>query len=228
LLYHRTPNATMPEWVFQLDAWVNWMLALPPLWGYVIVLAIAYGENVMPPIPGDMIVVLGGYLAGRGHLHLGIVVLLATIGGALGFMTVYAVGRVMGPRILAPGRYGWVPHEKVDRVQQWLHRYGYGVVAANRFLSGARSVISLAVGTAQMHVGKTLAFATLSALVWTALIAYAGFALGENWPLVAFYLKAYGRTVGGVLAILIAAWGVRWYWRRRNTEHPSSQSSDNQ
>lgn len=218
----------MPEWVFQLDAWVNWMLALPPLWGYAIILGITYGENVMPPIPGDMVVVLGGYMAGLGHLHLGAVVLLATIGGALGFMSVYAVGRVMGPRVLAPGRYDWVPHKQVDRVQQWLHQYGYGVVAANRFLSGARSVISLAVGGAQMDAGKTAAFATLSALVWTALIAYAGFTLGENWPLVASYLTAYGRTVGGIIAILVIAWAVRWYWRRRNAAHSPNASSDSQ
>jgi membrane protein DedA with SNARE-associated domain len=202
----------MPEWIFELDAWVNWMLALPPLWGYAIVLVIAYGENIMPPIPGDMVVVLGGYLAGRGHLHFGLVVLLSTLGGALGFMSVYALGRVMGPRVLAPGRYDWVPHTQVERVQQWLHRYGYGVVAANRFLTGARSVISLAVGVAQMSAWKTATFATLSALVWTSLISYAGYTLGENWRVVASYLETYGWTVGTLLLLLIVGWAVRRYW----------------
>jgi len=200
------------------------MLMLPPIWGYVIVLAIAYGENVMPPIPGDMVVVLGGYLAGRGHLHLGLVVLLATIGGALGFMTVYALGRAVGPRILEPGRYRWVSQDGVARVQQWLHRYGYGVVAANRFLTGARSVISLAVGIAQMSAWKTCVFATLSALVWTALISYAGYTLGENWPLVASYLDTYGRVVGGLLLALALAWGMRWYWQKQQT--PTDSSAD--
>lgn len=216
----------MPEWIFELDAWVDWMLALPPLWGYVIVLAIAYGENIMPPIPGDMVVVLGGYLAGHGHLHLGGVVLLATIGGALGFMSVYALGRTVGPRVLEPGRYRWVPHEQAAQVQQWLHRYGYGVVAANRFLSGARSVISLAVGAAQMSAWRTAAFATLSALVWTALIAYAGYTLGENWGVVVSYLDAYGRIVASGFALLAVGWGVRWYWRQRTRAAASEPAAE--
>ena len=49
-----------------VSEFVTWMEALPPLWAYCIVFLIAYGENVVPPIPGDLIVVFGGYLAGRG------------------------------------------------------------------------------------------------------------------------------------------------------------------
>lgn len=205
----------MPEWIFDLDVWVNWMLALPPFWGYVIVLTIAYGENVVPPIPGDMIVVLGGYLAGLGHLNFETVVLLSTIGGAVGFMNMYALGRVLGTRILENKRYTWVPRESIGRVQQWIHRYGYGVVAANRFLSGARSVISIAVGISKMSAWKTLFFATLSAFVWTLIITYAGYAVGDNWPVVADYLETYGRIIIGLLALAVLVWGIRRYMQKQ-------------
>ena len=46
----------------------NWLAALPPVWMYVMLFVIAYGENVMPPIPGDMVIVFGGYMAARGVL----------------------------------------------------------------------------------------------------------------------------------------------------------------
>ncbi len=39
---------------------VEWMTALPPVWAYGIVLGISWLENVLPPVPGDMIVVFGG------------------------------------------------------------------------------------------------------------------------------------------------------------------------
>ena len=49
---------------------VEWMSSLPVLWAYFSILVIAYGENVVPPIPGDMIIVFGGYMRGMGRLEM--------------------------------------------------------------------------------------------------------------------------------------------------------------
>lgn len=201
----------MLDGVFDFFAW---MRALSPVWAYLTLLVIAYGENVLPPIPGDVVVVFAGYMAGLGRLHLGIVILLSTIGGALGFMTMYAVGYQLGRAILNPDRLRWLPRQGFNRAQRWIHQYGYGVIAANRFLSGARSVISLTVGMFRMDALRTAWWCTVSALLWTGLISYAGYAVGENWNLVVRYLRAYGRTVLILLILLAVGFGVRWYRRR--------------
>jgi membrane protein DedA with SNARE-associated domain len=194
---------------------IEWMTAIRPLWAYAIILAIAYGENVLPPIPGDLVVVFGGYLAGIGRLNLVVVVVLATIGGAVGFMTMYALGRRIGDAVFDPNRLRWLPKNRISKARNWLHRWGYGVVAANRFLSGARSVIALTVGMAHMHAGRTLGFATLSAAVWCALISYAGYAVGENWEVVGAYLQAYGNVIIGLLVLVVIIQLARAYWKRR-------------
>lgn len=204
---------------------VSWMEALPPLWAYCVVLIIAYGENVVPPIPGDLIVVFGGYLAGLGQLNLGVVILLSTIGGALGFMSMYAIGYQLGEAVLDPDRLRWIPQEQIDKAQRWLQRWGYGVVAANRFLSGARSVISLTVGMARMSPWSTAWWCTFSAALWTALIASAGYAVGENWRTVVVYLRIYGRFILGALVLIGVGLLVRAYWRRQsdNSEPESNR-----
>jgi membrane protein DedA with SNARE-associated domain len=194
----------------------TWMQGLSPVWAYATLLVIAYGENVAPPIPGDMVVVFGGYLAGLGQLHLGVVIVLSTIGGALGFMTMFAVGVRLGEAILDPDRYRWLPRDGIEKARRWLQRYGYGVVAANRFLSGARSVISLTAGMAQMDTWRTLFWCTVSAFVWTGLISYAGYAVGDNWELVVTYLRAYGRVILTLLLLAAAVLVGRWYWRQRS------------
>jgi membrane protein DedA with SNARE-associated domain len=193
----------------------TWMQGLSPVWAYVTLFVVAYGENVAPPIPGDMVVVFAGYLAGLGQLHLGIVVLLSTIGGALGFMTMFAVGARLGQALLDPDRFRWLPRDGIGKAQRWLQQYGYGVVAANRFLSGARSVISLTAGMAQMETWRTLWWCTVSAFVWTGLISYAGYEVGDNWEVVVAYLRAYGRVVLTLLLAVAAVLLGRWYWRRR-------------
>lgn len=200
------------DWLADLT---QWALQMPPFGVCVALFVIAYGENVVPPIPGDLFVVFCGYLAGRGLLELWLVILLATLGGALGFMTMYAIGHHIGISVLDPDRFRWLPKQRIYQVQRWMQRWGYGIVAANRFLSGTRSVISLTVGIAHLHPGKTALLATLSAFVWTTLIAFLGYVVGENWPVVRHYLQVYGWIVLGVLGLMAAGLAVRSWWRRR-------------
>ncbi len=205
----------MTEW---LADFFDWMEALPALWAYAALFGVAYLENILPPIPGDMVVVFGGYLVSAGTLSFPVAWALATLGGALGFMSVYAVGYHLGGAALGTERLRWLPAEQVERARAWVRRWGYGAVAANRFLTGARSVISLAVGLTRMNPWKTAFFATLSAAVWTALITYAGYAVGENWRVIEGYLSAYGRAVVAVALVLVLARLAYVHWRRRRTE----------
>ncbi|MEP0549058.1 MAG: DedA family protein [Rhodothermales bacterium] len=210
---------------------VTWMQGLSPVWIYVTVFGVAYLENVVPPIPGDMIVVFGGYLAGLGQVGLVPVILLATVAGTLGFMSMYAVGRTVGEAVLDPDRMRWIPKQAAWKVRAWLQKYGYGVVAANRFLSGARAVISLMVGVARMPAGPVAVWAALSAAVWTGIIAYLGAVVGDNWALVGEWLKRYGQGVTVVLVVVAVVYvGLKAWQRRagsqRNGEDPKTGISD--
>lgn len=200
-----------------LSDFLTWMESLPPLLAYAAILIIAFGENVAPPIPGDMAVVFGGYLVGVGQLNFFVVVTLATIGGAVGFMTMYAIGYWVGDAVMDSERLRWIPKDRVGKAREWLDRYGYGLVAANRFLSGLRSVISLTVGMAHTDPWKTAMYATLGAAVWTGLIAYAGYAVGENWQIVAGYLRDYGRIVLAIVVVAGIGTAFRWYLKRKGS-----------
>ncbi|MFB6231857.1 MAG: DedA family protein [Salinibacter sp.] len=213
----------MPDW---FSHFFIWMQGLSPVWAYLTLFVVAYGENVVPPIPGDMVVVFAGYMAGIGQLHLSAVVALSTTGGAAGFMTMYAAGYKLGEAVLDPDRLRWMPRQGFDRAQRWIRTYGYGVIAANRFLSGARSVISLTAGMFQMEPGRTAWWCTASALVWTGLISYAGYAVGENWSLVVQYLRAYGRIVLVLLLLIAAGLLFRWYWHREESPSPQQAGTD--
>ncbi len=189
---------------------VEWMASLPPIWAYGIVLGIAWLENVVPPIPGDMVVVFGGYMAGLGLLNAPLVILLATLGGTLGFMTMYAIGHKVGVGLLDPERYRWLPKNRIVTVRDRLKKQGFFLVAANRFLSGLRSVISLTVGMAHMDARKTWFWSTISSLAWCVLLTVAGVIVGENWEVVSGYLQAWGGFVLALIAVFVVVQLIRF------------------
>ncbi|MDX1419769.1 MAG: DedA family protein [Rubricoccaceae bacterium] len=198
-----------------VQQFADWLQALPPGWIYLVLLGIAYGENVVPPIPGDVAVVIGGYLVGLGLIGFVPAVGVATLGGALGFMTMYALGVRLGDAVEDPNRVRWIPKGAVRTAKGWLRKWGYGVVAVNRFLSGARSVIALLVGASDLRAAPTALFATLSAAVWTALLTYAGYAVGANWAVILGWLRTYGRVVTAVVLVAVVVLVGRWWWHRR-------------
>jgi hypothetical protein len=85
------------------------METLAPIWIYVTVLLVAYLENVVPPIPGDMVIVFAGYLVGLGVVGFGPVLIMASLGGVLGFLTMYLIGWIAGPAVFDTERARWIP-----------------------------------------------------------------------------------------------------------------------
>jgi len=200
---------------------VDWMSGLPPSMAYVTIFGVAYLENVIPPLPGDMIVVFGGYMAGLGLLNPWVVIVLSTIGGSLGFLTMYAIGYKVGNGLMDPDRYKWVPKRQLETAKSKLDRWGFQLVAANRFLSGLRSVISLTVGMGNLDLTKTSIWCTVSALVWSALIVGAGFFVGDNWAVVGGYLRTYGTVVTTIIAFFGLFHGIRYLIRTKKVHSAS-------
>ena len=137
---------------------------------------------------------------------------MCVVSGAGGFMTVYGVGWKLGPALLDPDRYRWVPKDQLRRAQASVSRHGRGIVLANRFLPGLRSVIGLAVGMSRVPAQSTFLLATLSAAAWSLLLCSLGYALGDNREALA---RALGqvRTGGLVLLAALALGGLGFYVR---------------
>ena len=201
---------------------VMWLDGLSPAWAYTGILLVAYAENVLPPVPGDMAVVFGGYLVGIGELHFVLVAGMATLGSVMGFMTMYLVGYLVGDAVLRSRWFRWISPERMDRGRRHMDRWGYGLVAANRFLAGLRGVVGILAGMARLDGLRTAAIATLSALVWILLIVWAGYAVGDNWQEVGYWFRDYGRAVLCLIGLALLAGGVRRYVQKKKRSSKKS------
>jgi membrane protein DedA with SNARE-associated domain len=198
---------------------IDWIVNMPILLLYAFFLAVAYLENVFPPIPGDILVVFGGYLALEQIVDFTLIVVLTTFGSVLGFMTLYYVGYKLGDEIRAkPIRYRFLKYldgKYMNKVELWMYRWGQGVILANRFLAGTRSIISLVAGVSKTKILSTVIFASLSALLWNILLITIGWFIGENWPIIQNYLNVYGTTLLILIGLFIAYRAGRYYYKKQ-------------
>ena len=192
-----------------------WLDGRSPAWAYAGILFVAWAENVFPPIPGDAAVAFGGYLAGVGKLHFALVAGMAALGGAMGFMTMYFVGYLAGDAALRSRWLRWVPPEQMAVARRRLDRWGYWLVAANRFLAGLRGVVGLVVGAARLDALRTAAVSALSALAWMLLVVWAGYALGDRWEEAGHWLRNYGQGVLLLMGLALLALAARRYARKK-------------
>src|SRR5699024_2336158 len=157
----------------------------PPLSVYLVFFLIAYLENIIPPIPGDLLVAFGGYLAAESIIHILPVYVLTVIASVAGFMSLYWLGSHWGRQVQQYPEQFWmvrfIPINYIQRVRHWMDRWGIGVVVANRFLAGTRSVISLAAGLSHAGTGRTAAGSLISSLLWNAILVGFGWIVHSNW-----------------------------------------------
>ncbi|HED11352.1 MAG TPA: DedA family protein [Caldithrix abyssi] len=198
-------------------AWIEHLIAqVDPLTAYLLLFVSAFVENTFPPIPGDTVTVIGAYLITTGKLSFVGVWVSTTLGSVLGFFTMFIVGSRFGTAFIEKGRRSrYFQPEQIVKTQIWFDKYGYWIIAANRFLSGTRSVISLFAGIFKLKWMPVLFLATVSAFVWNGLLMMAGYLLGSNWPLILDYISQYNRGVIILTVVLVAGFIIYRYMKKR-------------
>ncbi len=189
--------------------------AIDPIWIYLIVVFFAFIENLFPPSPSDVVVIVGASGLSAAEWSYIPLVLAVSLSSALGFMAMYLIGTYLGDRVLRRGRVKLFSREALDRSERWFGRYGYWFIAANRFLPGTRSAISLASGVLKTEPGRTFGCALFSALLWNSLIIYLGMLLGANVDVIDRCLSAYHRLIILLTAVVVLVLLVRLVVQRK-------------
>jgi membrane protein DedA with SNARE-associated domain len=189
-----------------ISSW--WILAVAFFFQYV--------ENLFPPSPSDVVLLFLGSLVSFNKVNFIPLLIVATIGSALGFFTMFLIGKLLGEKILDTGRFKFITPEALAKTRSWFSRWGYGIVVANRFLSGTRAVVSFFAGVAKLSTFKSTLLASISALVWNFLILFAGKTLGNNWRTAIRLLELYWKIVLIIIIIIVIGYFVYSRLKRNN------------
>jgi membrane protein DedA with SNARE-associated domain len=204
-----------------IDQLVLWMAGLPGPLVYVVVGAFAAVENLVPPVPADVVALFGGFLAGQGTVNpwaAFVVVWLCNVSGAL---LVYWLGRRYGTAFFQGrlGRFLLQPHQ-MEQLAGFYEKHGTKVIFASRFLPAFRAVVPIFAGTSGLGFVRTAIPIMIASAIWYGLIVYAGATAGRNWAELRAMLDSSGRWLGLGAAILILMVGVLWWRTRRRGPQP--------
>tara|TARA_R110001599_G_scaffold244895_2_gene445149 strand:+ start:10021 stop:10662 length:642 start_codon:yes stop_codon:yes gene_type:complete len=187
---------------------VDWINVVPPIGIYLIFFGIAYLENLIPPMPGDVIVAFGGYLAAEGTVSFMLLFVVTVFASVIGFMNMYWFGKKWGSQIEENPKshllLKFIDYKYFQKGKKWMNKWGQWVVFGNRFLAGTRSVISLTTGMSGLKVSYTVMNSFLSSILWNALLLGAGWYVQDNWEIIGMYLSNYGKLILGGIIVVIA------------------------
>ena len=165
---------------------IDWAADFIDAIGLFGVAALVALENIFPPIPSELVLLLTGFNVSETRFGYVGAVIFATIGSVVGAYFLYGIGRLLSEERLESflagiGRIVGLKRSDVHKGFQWFDRHGSAVVLFGRLVPVVRSVVSIPAGADKMPLVRFSALTALGSLVWNAIWIAVGWGLGDQW-----------------------------------------------
>ena len=174
---------------------------------YLTICLAMFLENVIPPIPSEIIMPLGGFFVYQQKLNFYILVFWGLFGTILGSLPWYYLGRLVNEKKLSNfldkrGKYLGISSDDLAKSKKWFDKYGVSLVFWGRLIPGIRTLISVPAGIELMPFSKFLIWTTMGSFIWVSLLTYTGYLFGENYSIIETYLDQIKYVVKPILIII--------------------------
>lgn len=203
-----------------LTGWVAGVIDALGIAGVGLLVAL---ENIVPPIPSEIVLAMSGYLAGEGRFNVVLVTVAATAGSVVGALALYWLGAALGEDRLKRwlDRVPLVDLDDLEKADRWFERYGGWAVFLGRMVPVVRSLVSVPAGADRMPLGRFLVLTTLGSAIWNSLFVGLGFALGSRWDRIDRYSTWFDLAIFAFFGITVTLWVVKRVRRRRARQRVS-------
>lgn len=188
-----------------LDSVTGW-LTVNPQWLAVAVFIVACVECLAIAgliVPGTVLLFAIAVLAGSGALSLGETLLLGLLGGLLGDLMSYFLGRHFHQNIR---RLPGLRHhpEWMSAAENYFQRYGIASLLVGRFIGPLRPMLPMVAGMCDMPFPRFAAVSVLAAAGWTVAYLLPGWATGAAFrlPLPEGFWPQAGVVIGSIAVMI--------------------------
>lgn len=202
------------DWLSEISA--NW-------WFLVVIGVIAFLDSLVPVVPSETTVIIGGVAAGLGEQPLALVILCGALGAFLGDNAAYLVGRRMSGFIerRAERRPKWKAN--LAWASRQIRERGGLLLITARFIPGGRTALTISSGVTHQPRGWFAGWIAVATVIWASYAALLGYFGGrtfqDNHTLA--FLVAFGAALG--VTVLIEA--VRHMARRRHAPQVDTEAT---
>lgn len=172
-------------------------------------------ENVLPPLPSELIMPMAGFVAASGELSLFGVILAGTLGSVVGALPWFYLGKVLGRERLGRwaakhGRWLTLTSKDLDHVDAWFKQHCGKAVFFGRLVPGVRTLISVPAGLFDMALPRFLLFTALGSGLWSTALALAGHSLRDGYEQVEHWFNPMTNAIVGAIVLVYLYRVVTW------------------
>jgi membrane protein DedA with SNARE-associated domain len=165
------------SWVSDLTDWLDDVSA--HWWFLAIIVVIAFLDSIIPVVPSETCVIIGGVAAAQGHYPIWAVIACGAGGAFAGDNTAYLIGRRAAAwfdrramrRPTFGRRLGWAR-------EQIRERGGLLLITA-RFIPGGRTALTLSSGITRQRALWFVSWITVAAAIWATYASLLGYLGGK-------------------------------------------------
>ena len=185
-------------------------------WFYLAIFAIALLDSVIPIVPSETTVILGGIAAGQDELSIGLVIALGAFGAYIGDSLAYGLGRRADHvvrRLFFRGEKG---AKRLTAAGEQIRRRGGFLLITARFIPGGRTALTFSCGlTKQPFFAWFTRWDIVAVIVWASYAGLLGFFFGDRFE--EDHTRAFWFAFSTALSITVVIESVRWVRDRRRS-----------
>lgn len=150
-------------------------------WFYLIIFAIAVLDSVLPIVPSETLVIIGGVSAGLGNLWIPLVIVVAATGAFIGDNMSYLIGREASDWVTRRQTRTNKGAARMAKIVEQVHERGGLLLITARFIPGGRTALTLSCGVTKQPRRWFIGWAAVAAVIWGNYAALLGFIGGKSF-----------------------------------------------
>lgn len=169
------------------------------------------------PIPEDISLIAGGYLAHLGTVDVHKMFLVCFVAVLGGDSLAFGLGRGFGTKLLASRfTHRYFTPRRQRRVRAYFRRYGSRVVFVARFLPGLRFSIFLSAGMLHVRPHVFLLYDSMAALLSVPFLVYTAWFFGDQIDSVIKWSKRSEYGILALVGVVAVYFAIKLYRKRKN------------